>query len=102
MGHLTVGQRQRVRMLRGEGLTLVEVARRVGCSLSTVERVTAGMGKREDRRTRWQPGPCRLSLEEREEISLGLRRGESFTVIAGQLGRSTSTVSREVNGAKAG
>jgi IS30 family transposase len=94
---LTVEQRQRVRALRADGLTVVEVARRVGCSLRTAERVLAGKSKWEDRRTRWLPGPCRLSLEEREEISLGLRRGESFTVIAGQLGRSISTVSREVN-----
>ena len=94
---LTVEQRQRVRTLRGGGLTVAEVARRVGCSLRTAERVLAGKSKWEDRRTRWRPGPCRLSLEEREEISLGLRRGESFTVIAGLLGRSASTVSREVN-----
>jgi IS30 family transposase len=36
-------------------------------------------------------------LEEREEISLGLRRGDSFTDIGRDIGRSTSTVSREVN-----
>jgi IS30 family transposase len=85
-------------------MTLVEVAREIGCALSTVSRVMAGKGKREDRRTRWCPGPGRLSLAEREEISLGVRRGDSFTAIAGQLGRSTSTVSREVNlnGGRAG
>lgn len=45
--------------------------------------------------------PCRsskhLSLEDREEISRGLVRGESFALIAERLGRPTSTVSREVN-----
>ena len=38
----------------------------------------------------------RLSLEEREEISKGIWAEESFTDIAGRLGRSVSTISREV------
>jgi IS30 family transposase len=37
-----------------------------------------------------------LSLEEREEISRGLVLGHSFRTIALQLGRSPSTISREV------
>ena len=41
--------------------------------------------------------PLRLSLEEREEISRGLAAGESFRSIAGRLGRTPSTVCREVN-----
>jgi IS30 family transposase len=40
--------------------------------------------------------PLRLSLREREEISRGLAGGESLRVIARRLGRSSSTVSREV------
>jgi IS30 family transposase len=39
----------------------------------------------------------RLSVLEREEISLGLARGETATLIAGRLGRAVSTVTREVN-----
>lgn len=38
----------------------------------------------------------RLSLEEREEISRMLAGGQSFGAIARQLGRSVSTISREV------
>ncbi len=38
----------------------------------------------------------RLSLGEREEISRGIARGESLRSIAARLGRSSSTVSREV------
>jgi IS30 family transposase len=37
-----------------------------------------------------------LSLAEREEITVGLAAGESLRVIAARLGRSPSTVSREV------
>ena len=45
----------------------------------------------------------RLSLAEREEISRGLAGGESLRAIAAWLGRSASTVSREVaaNGGRA-
>jgi len=38
----------------------------------------------------------RLSLDEREEISRGIAQGESLRSIALRLGRSSSTVSREV------
>ena len=38
----------------------------------------------------------RLSLEEREEIVVGLARKESVRVIAARLGRAPSTISREV------
>lgn len=45
--------------------------------------------------------PCRspkdLSLEDREEISRGLVRAESFRSIGRRLGRPPSTISREVN-----
>ncbi len=95
--HLSVEQRQHVRQLRSGGMTVAEVAREVGCSLRTVKRVMAVRGKREERATRWCPGPRRLSLQEREEISLGLRRGDSFSAIGRQLGRSTSTIWREVH-----
>jgi IS30 family transposase len=41
-------------------------------------------------------GACRLSVEEREEISRGLAAGLSYRAIAADLGRDPSTVSREV------
>ena len=40
--------------------------------------------------------PRHLTLEEREEISRGMASGESLRSIAVSLGRSASTVSREV------
>lgn len=94
--HLSVEQRRQVRKLRADGMKVADVAREVGCSLRTVERVVAVQGKRELHLTRWSPGERRLSRQEREEISLGIGRGDSFTAIAQRLGRSTSTVSREV------
>jgi transposase, IS30 family len=52
------------------------------------------------------PGPRqrpRLSLEEREEIALGIATGESMNSIAARLGRAPSTISREIkNNSRAG
>jgi transposase, IS30 family len=94
--HLTVEQRQLARRLSGRGLSLREIGRQVGCSHEVVRAVVRRESKRPLRSDPWQPGPGRLSLADREEISLGLRDGDSFTVIAGRLGKAVSTVSREV------
>src|SRR6202522_235015 len=94
--HLSVQQRQQARKLRREGKTIREFAVEIGCSLRTVRRVTRGPGKRESQAVVWSPGPSRLSLADREEISLGLRSGETMRSIAQRLGRATSTISREV------
>jgi IS30 family transposase len=90
---LTVEQRQLALRLRAGGLSLREVGRRVGCSHEEVRVLERGgrVGARA-----WDPGPGRLGLAEREEISRGLRAGDSFRAIAAGLGRSVSTVSREV------
>ena len=52
----------------------------------------------------WQPRPGRLDVLEREQVLLGLARGESMSVIARGLGRAPSTITREVaaNGGRAG
>ena len=46
----------------------------------------------------WEPAEGRLSVAEREEISLGVHRGDTLSAIASRLGRVTSSVSREVAG----
>jgi IS30 family transposase len=95
---LTLLQRREVRRLRTKGLKLWEVAAGIGCSRQTVTRVLSGPGNLESRQFEWTPGPQHLSLVDREEISLGLRGGETLSAIAMQLGRATSTISREVAG----
>ena len=96
--HLTVEQRAQARVLRRQGKSVREVASALGCSVRTVKRVAHGPGRRESQRIIWSPGPGRLSLAEREEISRGLVAGDSLRSIAARLGRVPSTVSREVSG----
>jgi IS30 family transposase len=101
--HLTMEQRQLARRLSAKGLSLREVGRQVGCSHEVVRSVVRRDSKRPVRSQAWRPGPGRLRLADREEISLGIRGGQSFTAIAAGLGRAVSTVSREVaaNGGRA-
>jgi IS30 family transposase len=94
--HLTLAERSRARQLRDKGMTLKEVAREIGCAQMSVWHIDRGLGVRELGQMSWSAGPGRLSLAEREEISRGLLCGDSFAAIGRQLGRSTSTVSREV------
>jgi IS30 family transposase len=85
-------------------LSLREIGPQVGCSHQTVALIARHASRRPVRRDGWLPGPGRLTLADREEISLGLYAGESFTVVAARLGKATSTVSREVaaNGGRTG
>jgi len=55
-------------------------------------KATDGIAPPQRRRPRWA-----LTLAEREEISRGLASEESMRAIAARLGRSASTVSREVS-----
>jgi IS30 family transposase len=100
---LSVEQRRMVRRLSEEGLSLRQVTRQVSCSHQTAWLVLRSIDGRWAR-SAWEPGEGRLSVADREEISLGVHRGETFSAIASRLGRATSTVSREVaaNGGRDG
>jgi len=94
--HLTVEQRQLALRLKARGLSLREIGPQVGCSHQGVALVVRHASRRPVRRDGWVPGPGRLTLADREEITLGLHAGDSFTAIAARLGKAVSTVSREV------
>jgi transposase, IS30 family len=94
--HLTAAQKQMARRLRARGLSLRQIAREVGCTWMGVSVVLRDQQKIPPRPDRWSPGPSRLQLADREEISLGLLAGESCTAIARRIGRAPSTVCREV------
>ena len=78
--HLTVEQRQLALRLKARGLSLREIGPQVGCSHQGVALIVRHVGRRPVRRDGWVPGPGRLRLADREEITLGLHAGESFTV----------------------
>jgi IS30 family transposase len=94
--HLTAEQRALAFRLRARGLNFTEIGKEIDASLQTAWNVIMKAPTRTVRPFAWSPGPGRLTLAEREEISLGLRRGVTFSAIAAELGRSVSTVSREV------
>ena len=94
--HLTVEQRRLALRLRARGLSLREIGAQVGCSHQGVALIVRQDSRRPVRWDGWVPGPGRLTLADREEITVGLQAGGSFTVIAARLGKAVSTVSREV------
>jgi IS30 family transposase len=78
-----------------EGETIAQIARELGRFPATVRWVLQSQGG-------ISPPPRRrsarvLNVAERESVSRGLAQGKSFQQIAGELERSTSTISREVN-----
>ena len=77
------------------GGTIVEAARRAGISPRTVDGLIDEYGRMSFRVRTRRVGS--LSLEEREEILLGIERNESGAVIAGRLGRHRSTIWREIS-----
>ena len=93
---LTSEERLSLQALVRSGQTHEAAAAAVGCSAKSVQRLlrrTGGLKPRSKPRA-----ALRLSALEREEISRGMQAGSSFRAIARLVGRSPSTVSREVAG----
>jgi IS30 family transposase len=80
-------------MARGEFIT--DAAAEAGTYRKKGARWLAACGGVRPRRGRDLKGRC-LTFSEREEIALGRAGGESMRAIAARLGRSPSTVSREL------
>jgi transposase, IS30 family len=92
---LSESEQERVWELWGEGTSLRAVARKLGARPEYVRRyVTATGGVKPAARKRSKR--C-LTEQEREEISRSLARGESCRVIGARIGRSHTTISREVS-----
>jgi IS30 family transposase len=103
-GILTHEQKQLAFRLRARGWRFVDIAREIGCTAQMVGimvnhgRYLAGVADI------WEPRPGCLRVDDREEILVGIRSGESLSSIARRLGRVASVVTREVaaNGGRDG
>jgi len=94
---LSPEQRRLAWRLRAGGLSLREVGLQVGCSHEHVRWLMAHSRRRHQRAVDpWLPRTGRLTLSDREEISLGVHAGQPLRVIAARIGKSCCTVSREV------
>jgi hypothetical protein len=80
---------------RSSGATLKQAVAAAGVSKTTGHYWLTQSGGVRPRVGRPRP-PLRLSMEDRETISRGLAQKKTLTAIAGELGRSMSTVSQEV------
>jgi IS30 family transposase len=88
-------ERQTIWDMREAGVPVKRIAKHLGRQNVSLRKFIADAGGK--RPTPRQRCELRLSLEEREEISRGLASGDSIRAIAESLGRSPSTVCREVN-----
>lgn len=92
---ITAEIRRQIYKLVAQGATYREMVEAVGVSMGAVGYVVRPLGG-VVRKEMWDPGSRRLSLDERIEIHIGLREGLSLRAIAAGIGRSPSTISREV------
>jgi IS30 family transposase len=81
--------------MREAGVPVKRIAKHLGRQNSSLRTFIAGAGGR--RPSARERCALRLSLAEREEISRGLAAGLSFRAIASGMGRSASTICREVH-----
>ncbi|GAA1803291.1 MULTISPECIES: IS30 family transposase [Nesterenkonia] len=95
-GHLSQEQKQLALRLHKQGWKLVEIAREIGCSAPLVGLMVRTGRHLEAKPYGWEPRRGYLSIREREQIMVGLGRGDSLGLIAEALQRSVSTISREV------
>jgi IS30 family transposase len=102
MERLSAREKQRIAELLAEGAPFWMLRQEVHRSRWAIARAVRSLQR--PARCEATRSPLRLSLAEREEISRGVAAGESLRLIACRLGRSPSTISREVkaNGGRRG
>ncbi|OIQ85805.1 integrase core domain protein [mine drainage metagenome] len=93
---LTQAQKSLAFRLHKQGLSQREIARQICCSSSVLSIMFRDKASSVGVMETWSPRAGRLSIDDREQILLGVRAGESMSAIARRIGRSASTVTREV------
>jgi transposase, IS30 family len=96
-GHLSTEQKQMALRLYAHGWRLIDIGREIGCTAPMVGRMVRDHKHVDGHPFGWEPRAGCLSILERERILVGIGGGESLSTIARDLGRSASTVTREVN-----
>src|SRR3954451_23603029 len=92
---LSEATKEAIWKLRAQGLSDREVGRRLGLARGSVSNHLARTGGIRPRGRR-RPERC-LSFEEREETSRAIAGGQSARAIARALGRSHTTIAREID-----
>ncbi len=92
---LSQAEQDRLWQARSEGLSNSDIARRLGLEPRRVSRYLVACGGIPPRRRR-RRAPGSLTLAEREEISRGIARRESARQLGRALGRSHTTILREI------
>ena len=93
---MTQRQKETASRLRAEGVYLKDIAHQLDCDISLVSLLVRSRLSAVGVADPWTPRAGRLSVDEREQILVGLAQGESLSSIARSLRRSPSTVSRGV------
>ena len=94
--HMSREQKQMVCGLHAKGLSIREIARELDYTKSAVHMTLRGGQVKPGRSDDWRPRAGSLTATDREDILVGLSRDESMSSIARRIGRSPSTVTREV------
>ena len=76
---MTNEQKRMAFRLKAEGFTHQEIARQVGCSHGSFTPMFRDHERLIGAADTWSPRPNRLHVEEREQILIGLSRGESMS-----------------------
>ena len=95
-GHLSAEQKRTAFRLRKAGWRLIDIAREVGCTAPMVGLMVRDGKHLDAEPLGWEPRPGCLTIRDREQILLAIHRGDSLSAIADALGRSPSTITREV------
>jgi transposase, IS30 family len=89
-------QKQMALGLKAKGMKVKDIAGELSVAFDTVGLTVYKKQIKPGKPLGWEPAPGRLRADEREDIMIGLSKQESMTSIARRLGRSPSTVTREV------